>query len=149
MDASAAERCGALRSLSTISAPLAPNWLRVWLSTKGEVERETGLEPATFSLEGRDRVALWHLPRGWASISCPDIVSGPAPHEEATASRPNSLSRIARSPLVRRAGSSEAEQSAENLETGGTSSPPRTKVVESHSSSGPAENDRRDDEVIG
>jgi hypothetical protein len=27
------------------------------LSTKGEVERETGLEPATFSLEGRGRLA--------------------------------------------------------------------------------------------
>jgi hypothetical protein len=32
--------------------PVAPNRLSVVLSTKGELERETGLEPATFSLEG-------------------------------------------------------------------------------------------------
>jgi NADPH:quinone reductase-like Zn-dependent oxidoreductase len=32
--------------------------LRVVLSTEQEMERETGLEPATFSLEGRDARAL-------------------------------------------------------------------------------------------
>ena len=30
------------------------------LSAKGKVERETGLEPATFSLEGLSGYALWH-----------------------------------------------------------------------------------------
>jgi hypothetical protein len=30
------------------------------LSTTGEVERETGLEPATFSLEGLGALAQWH-----------------------------------------------------------------------------------------
>ena len=38
--------------LSTAVAQLASNRLSVVLSTNGEVERETGLEPATFSLEG-------------------------------------------------------------------------------------------------
>jgi|GEM_PF-1896766 hypothetical protein len=33
---------------------------RLVLSTKRELERETGLEPATFSLESQDALALWH-----------------------------------------------------------------------------------------
>jgi hypothetical protein len=34
--------------------------LSVVLSTNWGLERETGLEPATFSLEGRSGYALWH-----------------------------------------------------------------------------------------
>jgi hypothetical protein len=48
-----AERCS---SRTAASAPLAPNRLSVVASTKWEVERETGLEPATFSLEGSDHL---------------------------------------------------------------------------------------------
>jgi hypothetical protein len=50
------EHCG---SPTTASAPLTPNRLSVVPSTKWELERETGLEPATFSLEGRGRLAQW------------------------------------------------------------------------------------------
>jgi hypothetical protein len=49
-----AERCS---SLTTASVSLAPNRLSVVLSMKEEMERETGLEPATFSLEGRGPLA--------------------------------------------------------------------------------------------
>jgi hypothetical protein len=46
------------------------------LSTKGEVERETGLEPATFSLEGRGVYALWHRAwRGERSVSSYRVVA--------------------------------------------------------------------------
>ena len=44
-----AERCS---SLATAFAPHAHNRLSVVLSVKWGLERETGLEPATLSLEG-------------------------------------------------------------------------------------------------
>ncbi len=40
--------------------PVAPKRLSVVPSTKWEMERETGLEPATFSLEGLSGYAQWH-----------------------------------------------------------------------------------------
>jgi hypothetical protein len=43
------ERCS---SLAAAFEHVMPKRLSVVLSTKWEVERETGLEPATFSLEG-------------------------------------------------------------------------------------------------
>jgi len=52
-----AERCS---SLAAAFEPLSEQRLSVLLSMKGEVERETGLEPATFSLEGLSVYALWH-----------------------------------------------------------------------------------------
>ncbi len=52
-----AERCC---TVSTAFKPLAHNVLRVAPSTKGDLERETGLEPATFSFEGQGRLAQWH-----------------------------------------------------------------------------------------
>ena len=49
--------------------------LSVVLSVTGEVERETGLEPATFSLEGRGRLAQWHSSwRGERSVSSYRVV---------------------------------------------------------------------------
>jgi len=45
-----AERCSRPSPVFTV---LAPRRLSVVPSTKWDLERETGLEPATFSLEGR------------------------------------------------------------------------------------------------
>ena len=45
----------------TARARTAPNRLSVVPSTKGDLERETGLEPATFSLEGLSVFGLWHV----------------------------------------------------------------------------------------
>jgi hypothetical protein len=52
-----AERCS---TLATAFSTLTPNRLRVVPGTKGGLERETGLEPAMFSLEGLSVYALWH-----------------------------------------------------------------------------------------
>ncbi len=49
MEAGPAERC----SRAETRQPVVVERLSVVLSTKGDLERETGLEPATFSLEGR------------------------------------------------------------------------------------------------
>ena len=52
-----AERCS---SLATAFDDVAPKRLSVVPSTKWGLERETGLEPATFSLEGLGVYAQWH-----------------------------------------------------------------------------------------
>ena len=58
-----AERCS---SLATAFDDVAPKRLSVVPSTKWGLERETGLEPATFSLEGLDLYAVWRT--SWKGV---------------------------------------------------------------------------------
>ena len=52
--------------------------LNVALSVNGEVEGETGLEPATFSFEGREAYPLWHrAQRPERSVSSYRVVERP------------------------------------------------------------------------
>jgi hypothetical protein len=70
-----AERCS---SLATAFEQLAPKRLSVVPSTKWGLERETGLEPATFSLEGLSGYAQqgpsWRGERNVSSYRVVDLV---------------------------------------------------------------------------